>query len=61
MVLKFALVAMTIPILPQIIDIRAPTKKAMAVDSPSSVRKVMMMNIMATKTKQIQYSCFKNS
>ena len=52
---------MTIPILPQIIDIRAPTKKAMAVDSPSSVRKVMMMNIMATKTKQIQYSCFKNS
>lgn len=60
-VLKLAFVATTIPILPQIIDIKAPTKNAIAVDNPYSVKKVIIMNMIATNTKHIQYYCFKNS
>jgi hypothetical protein len=39
----------------------APTAKAMAVMTPSSVKKVMTMNIATTKIKQIKYSCLRNS
>jgi len=52
---------MTIPIDPLQMEMMAPIAKAMAVMTFSSVRKVMTMNMRATKIKQIRYSCFKNS
>jgi hypothetical protein len=51
---------MTIPIDPEQMEMMAPIAKAMAVMTPSSVRKVMTMNMRATNIKQIRYSCFKN-
>ena len=54
-------VAMTMPMDPQRMEMMAPTAKAIAVMTPSAVRKVMTMNITATKIRQIKYSCFKNS
>jgi len=47
--------------IPQMIETIAPIKKATAVHIPCSVRKVIMMNIMMMKMKQIEYSAFKNS
>ena len=45
---------------PEIIETIAPMAKAIAVHTPWMVRKVMIMNMIAAKTIQIQYSCFKN-
>lgn len=56
-----ALVAITMPMAPQIIDTMAPTKKAMAVETPYSVRKVMAMNMRREKMMQIRYYCLRNS
>lgn len=61
MVLKFVWVAITIPIDPHKIETIAPMAKAIAVITPSAVRKVMTMNITATKIRQMRYSCFRNS
>lgn len=60
-VLKLVSVAMTIPTAPQTIEIMAPIANAIAVITPSAVRKVITMNITATKIMHIRYSCFKNS
>lgn len=49
------------PMDPQQIEMMAPTAKAMAVITPSAVRKVITMNITATKMRQIKYSCLRNS
>ena len=54
-------VATTIPMEPQRMEMMAPTAKAMAVKMPSEVRKVMTMNIKATKMRQMRYSCLRNS
>jgi hypothetical protein len=51
---------MTIPTAPQTIEIIAPMAKAIAVMTPYSVRKVMTINMTATKMRQMRYSCFKN-
>lgn len=48
------------PTAPQIMEIRAPTRKATPVFQPYSVKKVITTNIMAANTKQIKYSTFKN-
>lgn len=46
--------------IPHIIETKAPTKNAIAVQIPCSVKKVMTANIIPTKIKQIKYSAFKN-
>jgi hypothetical protein len=48
-------VAITIPIIPQIMDTTAPIKKATAVQMPCPVRKVIMMNMIMMNMKQMAY------
>lgn len=49
------------PTAPQMIEIKAPTKKAMPVFKPYSVNRVMTKNMIAAKIRQIRYSTFRNS
>lgn len=49
------------PTAPHKIEIMAPTAKADAVMNFSSVRKAITKNMMATKMRQIRYSCLRNS
>jgi hypothetical protein len=53
-------VAIIIPTEPQMIEIIAPIIKAIAVINPYSVKKVITINMIKAKIKQIKYSCFKN-
>ena len=55
------LVATTIPMMPQMTETTAPMRNAKAVHNPCSVRKVITMNMIAIKMKQMVYSALRNS
>ena len=55
------LVATTMPMIPQMMETTAPIKKAKAVQRPWAVRKVIMMNMITIKIRQMAYSALRNS